>query len=61
MSNMFDRINESANFIKSKSDIQPKIGLILGSGLGVLGDEIESGSGITKESKSRKSKFEKRI
>ena len=42
MSNMFDRINESANFIKSKSDIQPKIGLILGSGLGVLADEIQN-------------------
>ena len=46
MSNMFDRINESANFIKSKSDIQPKIGLILGSGLGVLGDEIEKATKI---------------
>ncbi|MEG1310878.1 MAG: purine-nucleoside phosphorylase [Romboutsia sp.] len=42
MNNIFDKIRESAEFIKSKSDIVPKIGLILGSGLGVLGDEIQN-------------------
>lgn len=42
MDNIFDRIQESAEFIKSKSSVKPKIGLILGSGLGVLGDEIQS-------------------
>lgn len=41
MKNMFDKIQESADFIKSKANIYPTIGLILGSGLGVLGDEIE--------------------
>lgn len=40
MNNMFEKIQESLEFIKSKTSIQPKIGLILGSGLGVLGDEI---------------------
>lgn len=42
MNNTFDKIQESANFIKSKSSTQPKIGLILGSGLGVLADEIQN-------------------
>lgn len=42
MENLFDKIVESANYIKSKTDIKPTIGLILGSGLGVLGDEIEN-------------------
>ncbi|SHH08373.1 purine-nucleoside phosphorylase [Tepidibacter thalassicus] len=36
-----NKINESVQFIKSKISIEPKIGLILGSGLGVLADEIE--------------------
>jgi purine-nucleoside phosphorylase len=42
MENLFEKILESANYIKSKIDIKPTIGLILGSGLGVLGDEIEN-------------------
>lgn len=42
MNNLFDRINESAEYIKSKIDVVPTIGLILGSGLGVLADEIEN-------------------
>ena len=33
-------IQESAEFIRSKVKVAPKIGLILGSGLGVLADEI---------------------
>ncbi len=39
---MFERIQESTNFIKAKFDKTPQIGLILGSGLGVLADEIEN-------------------
>ncbi|OPJ56968.1 purine-nucleoside phosphorylase [Alkalithermobacter paradoxus] len=35
------KINEAAQFISSKINFTPDIGLILGSGLGVLGDEIE--------------------
>ena len=42
MKNLSEKILESANYIKSKTDIVPTIGLILGSGLGVLGDEIEN-------------------
>lgn len=42
MNNLFDKIQESASYIKSKTDIIPTIGLILGSGLGVLADEIEN-------------------
>ncbi|MFF3022971.1 purine-nucleoside phosphorylase [Gottfriedia sp. NPDC057948] len=37
-----ENIDKAADFIKSKVDRQPKIGLILGSGLGVLVDEIEN-------------------
>ncbi|OEF97233.1 purine-nucleoside phosphorylase [Vulcanibacillus modesticaldus] len=36
-----DKINETAEYIKAKINITPEIGLILGSGLGVLADEIE--------------------
>lgn len=35
-------IEEAAAFIKSRTSIQPEIGLILGSGLGVIGDELEN-------------------
>jgi len=35
-------INEAKNFIQSKTNLQPVIGLILGSGLGSLADEIEN-------------------
>ncbi|MFD0670489.1 purine-nucleoside phosphorylase [Cohnella sp. GCM10027633] len=34
-------IDEAAAYIRSKTSIAPEIGLILGSGLGVLGDELE--------------------
>lgn len=39
--NQLNKINESTEFIKSKINITPEVGLILGSGLGVLADEIE--------------------
>jgi purine-nucleoside phosphorylase len=35
-------IREVQSYIESKTDIKPEIGLILGSGLGVLADEIEN-------------------
>lgn len=41
MKNLHSDILESAEYIKSKITVQPTIGLILGSGLGVLADEIE--------------------
>ncbi len=39
--NRIDQINESAAYIKEKVGVMPTIGLILGSGLGILADEIE--------------------
>ena len=33
---------EAAAYIRSKCDVEPQIGLILGSGLGALADEITS-------------------
>jgi purine-nucleoside phosphorylase len=38
---MRENILEAASYIKTNLDKSPEIGLILGSGLGVLGDEIE--------------------
>jgi purine-nucleoside phosphorylase len=35
-------VNEAATFIASKSSIRPEIGLILGSGLDVMGDRMEN-------------------
>lgn len=39
-------IQEAADYIRSKSSVAPKIGLILGSGLGVLADHIEEAVSI---------------
>ncbi|MGG4555362.1 purine-nucleoside phosphorylase [Paenibacillus humicus] len=39
-------IQEAADYIRSKSGVAPKIGLILGSGLGVLADHIEEAVSI---------------
>ncbi|MGM0874075.1 MAG: purine-nucleoside phosphorylase [Bacillota bacterium] len=38
----YENIKEAANHLKEKYEDTPKIGLILGSGLGVLADEIEN-------------------
>ena len=35
-------MQEAAEYIKSQISIQPEVGLILGSGLGVLGDDVEN-------------------
>lgn len=35
-------IDEAANFIKSKISISPKVGLVLGSGLGGLADDVKN-------------------
>ena len=43
MTSIQDKIQESVNYINSKlGDLKPKTGLILGSGLGVIGDEIQN-------------------
>lgn len=41
MEKMFDKIKEASDYIKGLSDNQPKIGIILGTGLGSLADGIE--------------------
>lgn len=40
--NYLDKIKETVNFISSKINLAPKVGLILGSGLGSLADEIQN-------------------
>ena len=42
----YDQIKESADYISSKIEAQPEIGMILGSGLGILADEIEGAKEI---------------
>ncbi|WNS74104.1 purine-nucleoside phosphorylase [Bacillus sp. DTU_2020_1000418_1_SI_GHA_SEK_038] len=37
----YQKIQQAAQFLKEKYNLQPVIGLILGSGLGVLGEEVE--------------------
>lgn len=39
--NLLEKIRETSNFIKEKISVKPDIGIILGSGLGPLGEEIE--------------------
>jgi purine-nucleoside phosphorylase len=38
---LFDHIQEAASFIQNKTTIQPQFGIILGTGLGNLTDDIE--------------------
>lgn len=40
--NLLDKINESKNYIMSKINVYPRIGMILGSGLGDMADLIEN-------------------
>ncbi len=39
---LFDQIQEAAAFIKGKTALQPKVGIILGTGLSNLADHIET-------------------
>lgn len=38
---IYDQIQEALQFIRSKTDLAPRFGIILGTGLGHLADEIE--------------------
>ena len=40
---------ESVEYIKTRTDLTPEIGLVLGSGLGGLADQLEDGSVIPYE------------
>ncbi len=40
--NYIDKINNAVHYIKSKIDIAPEIGIILGTGLGSLGEHIDN-------------------
>jgi purine-nucleoside phosphorylase len=42
MQDMYQKIKESAAFIAEKIEVKPEIGLILGSGLGELADEVQN-------------------
>jgi len=43
---MYDRIKQTSEFIQSKTNIKPRIGIVLGSGLGNLAGQIEIESSI---------------
>ncbi|MCK4326631.1 purine-nucleoside phosphorylase, partial [bacterium] len=42
MADLKERIKEAVSLIKSRTKIKPEIGIILGTGLGALADEIET-------------------
>ena len=42
MEELKNKIKETVDFIRQKTDVQPQIGVILGTGLGALADEIET-------------------
>lgn len=42
----FERAESAANFIFSKTDLRPRIALVLGSGLGAFADEFENAAKI---------------
>jgi purine-nucleoside phosphorylase len=39
---MLDKIKQTASYIKEKTDFSPEFGIVLGSGLGGLVNEIET-------------------
>ncbi len=41
MTDLVEQIESAVEFLAQKTDIQPELGLILGSGLGELGEEVE--------------------
>ena len=41
MKSLFDRIQETAAFIRKTSSLETRIGIILGTGLGGLAGEVE--------------------
>ena len=45
---MLAKINEAVSFIKSKYDIRPSVGIVLGSGLGTFTREIKIEKEIAK-------------
>ncbi len=49
MNRILEKAKETARFIEEKVTVQPTIGLILGSGLGELADEIEESVAIAYE------------
>ncbi len=42
MTNLYDRIQATAAAVRQRTDLQPDVALILGSGLGTLADEIDA-------------------
>jgi purine-nucleoside phosphorylase len=46
---MLKKIKETVDFINGKVDIQPEVGIVLGTGLGFIGDEIENAIAIPYE------------
>ncbi len=46
---MYDRIKQTSEFIQSKTSIKPKVGIVLGSGLGNLANHIEIETSIDYE------------
>jgi len=49
MDQRVQNVETAADSIRSKTSVRPAVGLILGSGLGVLGDEIQGGDRIPYE------------
>ena len=49
MSDLFKMIQEAETFIKSKTSVKPKFGIILGTGLGKLADSINVETAISYE------------
>lgn len=44
--NLYDRIEETAAFLRTKTDLAPVAGIILGSGLGLLADHVSEAVAI---------------
>lgn len=50
MTNVYDRISEAADVIRRRSNVQPAVAVILGSGLSALADDVGAAATISYES-----------
>ena len=49
MRDQFVKVKESVAFLKNKTEIQPQIGIVLGTGLGGLADKIQAATMVPYE------------
>ena len=50
MEGLFEKLQETVAFVKGRTSLQPSVGIVLGSGLGKLVEQISDLSGLSRKS-----------